>query len=357
MFVFTADNHVNLRGLRPEIPLEDTLRPLNDIVQYCLLNKLPLVLGGDLYDTNNPPARLVARVNEILARMNHQGLEVWAIQGNHDKDPETPWATIAPGVKWLNERMATIGGLEVYGLDFAPASTIAPKISAMPACDVVVIHQALRQGLKFEDAWNCDLDWFDPEKVKNVLAGDLHMAKRPLWSTKHDVFATYPGTPYMTTVEEDPCPTFILVKGMTPEGFLDFERLPLWCRPFFDVTADNAGAVEGFAEGLSLDPKPIVLLRYPVDCPGVLKAANTFLKDTFLIEKPLPAKGGFVTSRKLIAEAREGLTLQKVVNERTKDDVGLHALLSDLVACKDKECAASTIASHRQISLAPQGTP
>jgi len=352
MFVFSADNHVNLRGLRPEIPMDDTIQPLKEIVEYCLQENLPLVLGGDLYDTNNPPARLVARVNEILSRMHSKGLCVWAIQGNHDKDPETPWATIAPGVNWLNGRTETIGGLRVHGIDFAPASILAPKIAQMPACDIVVIHQALRQGLKFEDAWNCDLDWFDPQKVKNVLAGDLHMVKKALWSTKHEVFGTYPGTPYMTTVDEDPSPTFMLIKGLTPDGFMSFDRLPLKHRPFHDLTLDTAEALQLFAAGLPRDPKPLIVLRFPVDCPEVLKAASALLKDTFLIEKPLPARGGFSTRRNLVMEAREGLTLTALVNERASADAGLKSLLLDLVSCRDRESVASTLASHRQAALA-----
>lgn len=268
MFVFTADNHINLRGLRPEIPLEDTIQPLRETVEYCLAQKLPLVLGGDLYDTNNPPARLVARVNEIMARMERNGLPVWAIQGNHDKDPETPWGVISPGVQWLDGKTVTIGGLSVHGLDFAPASIIAPRISALPKVDVVVIHQALRQGLGFEDAWNCDLDWFDPLKTKNVLAGDLHRVLKPLLSTTGDVTGWYPGTPYMTTIDESPFPTFMVIKGVLPSGFLDIQRLPLKHRPFHDITADSEDALHAALQGVSLDQRPIIVLRAPSDASG-----------------------------------------------------------------------------------------
>ena len=348
MFAFTADNHINLRGLRSEIPLEDTIQPLRETVEYCLAHKLPLVLGGDLYDTNNPPARLVARVNEILARMERNGLQVWAIQGNHDKDPETPWGVVSPGVQWLDGKTVTIGGLQVHGLDFAPASIVGPRISGLPKCDIVVIHQALRQGLGFDDAWNCDLDWFDPLKVKNVLAGDLHRVLTPLSSTKGDVMGWYPGTPYMTTIDENPFPSFMVIKGLQPSGFLEYERVPLKHRSFHDITAGSEADLHAALQGIDIPGRPIVVLRYPADAQEVPALAKKVLKEAYIIEKPLPSKGsGFSTSRNLVAEVREGLTLAKVIREKTPGDPGLQSLLLDLSACRDKECLASTLASHR----------
>ena len=97
-FVFVADSHVALRGIRPEVPGIDTLIPLQVSVDYALAHGLPWVHGGDLYDKNLPPSRLTAAVEDIFVPAIQKGLQAYVVQGNHDRDPEFPWACHARGV-------------------------------------------------------------------------------------------------------------------------------------------------------------------------------------------------------------------------------------------------------------------
>lgn len=323
-FAFIADSHCALRGMRSEIPLEDTLQPLRAAVAHCLLKSLPLVIGGDLYDTNAPPARLVFQVNKILGQLREKHLPIYLIQGNHDKDPETPWGSLVEGVQHIHQQLVDIGGLKVYGLDFAPATHITQQIQQIPKCDVLVLHQALKQGLGFEGAWNCDLDWVNPELCADVLLGDLHNAREELFSTDKKVRGLYPGVQYMTTVDAPRDPSFIVVTGKTG-GHLDYQRVALPCRPFYTVELQKNQDVGDFVEHLKAQAsevpvRAIVHVKYPADARELFAALKTALEGTVIfIETPLPAQGGFSASRNLVLKVQKGITLPALVEQRTKD--------------------------------------
>lgn len=350
-FAFIADSHVALRGLRPEIPSSDTLRPLEAAVSFCRAKNCPLVIGGDLYDTNLPPARLVAKVNEIL-----RGLEVYLIQGNHDRDPETPWGALVPEVRHIHRQLRTIGGLSVYGLDFAPSNACAAGILDVKKCDVLVMHQALSQGLGFDGAWNMDLDWVKPEVTKNVLIGDLHCVREELWSSTKEVRALYPGSQYMTTVVDHHDPMFIFVKGVGLDGFLEYQRIPLPARPFVEVTLKAPESIQDtitFLEDQKFTEKPILHVAYPAEDCGLFAGLKEALKDTvYYIERPEASMNRGVR-RTFAVQAMRGVTLSGLIDSKLKTDAdeGFKVLMRDLAACASRDQISQTITKFREESL------
>lgn len=351
MFSFIADSHVALRGLRPEIPSTDTLRPLEAAVAFCKSKNCPLVIGGDLYDTNLPQARLVAKVNEILS-----GIDVFLIQGNHDRDPETPWGALVKGVRHIHRQLVTIGGLKVYGLDFAPSNACAAGILDVQKCDVLVMHQALSQGLGFDGAWNMDLNWVKPEITKNVLIGDLHCVRDELWSKDKQVRALYPGSQYMTSVVDHQDPMFIFVKGMGADGFLDYQRIPLPVRPFLDIELRDPSSIQGaleLFESKAFVEKPILHVGYPAGDPGIFAGLKEALKDrAFFIERPeVSLNGG--ARRTFAVQATKGVTLSGLIDSKLKNDPdeGFKTFMRDLAACASRDQISTTISRFREESL------
>lgn len=351
MFTFIADSHVALRGLRPEIPYQDTLRPLEAVANFCRSKNCPLVIGGDLYDTNLPPARLVSRVNDIL-----DGLETYVIQGNHDRDPEIPWGSLVKSARHIHRQCLNIGGLQVYGLDFAPSNVCAAGILDVKKCDVLIMHQAVAQGLGFEGAWNMDLNWVKPEITKNVLLGDLHCVREELWSNERSVRGLYTGSQYMTSVVDPQDPMFILVKGMGPDGFLDYQRIPLPARPFKDVELKDPLSVQQFMEvfeGTAFPEKPILHVTYPAEDCGIFTALKEALKDrAYLIERPEASLNRGIR-RTFAVQATKGVTLAGLIDQKLKTDPdeGFKVFMRDLAACASRDQVSQTITKFREESL------
>lgn len=349
MFAFIADSHVNTRGMRPEIPMEDTLLPLQAVARFCIDNRCPLIMGGDLYDVNTPQSHLVYEVNGILTEILQHGNQVYTIQGNHDKTPKHPWASHARGVQHVHGKLFTIGSLRLYGLDFAPASVLAPQLQQIPECDVLILHQALHQGLKFQDAWNCDLDWIDPLRVRDVLIGDLHRVFEELWSTDGKVRALYSGSQYMTAITETHDPSFLVVTGKTGDHLM-YRREPLPHRRFIDVTLTTPGDLQVLLQGLDTNGKPVINVHFPQGDRGIISELKKAVGDrVFLIETPEAASTDVSTSRHLRYSAKEGVTLAGVAMERLKDskDPYLPAFVRDLVGCRTMEALREVVAIHR----------
>jgi hypothetical protein len=331
--------------------MEDTLQPLAEVVETCRAAGMPLVIGGDLYDVNNPPARLVYKVTEILNRME---APIYLIQGNHDKDPETPWGSLAPKVQHIHGKTVVLpDGLRIHGLDFAPASIITPQIAAIPECDILILHQALKQGLGFEGAWNCDLDWVPSSKTRNVLIGDLHRVYDPLWSTDGGVLGVYPGSQYMTSVDESPEPKFLVVDGLDPNGFMRYQRVPLKHRPFRTLEITSQATVDNFLQDTDLGGRPIVHLKYSTEFRELAGVLRRKLEDfAYIVETPVASKETFSAQRKHVLEAKQ-VTLGGLINERygSDPDKPFRELAGDLAGARSVEDVRALLTKHRDTMI------
>ncbi len=138
----------------------------------------PILIAGDLFDTADPDSDLIKYCRLELDRAHEAGVEVYAIQGNHDKRP-TPWYdAISPHCRHIGSgEPVMIGGLNVVAYDYCLRPEIEAKMAALTASavrpDLLVLHQAARQALKFDGAWNFDLDWV-PDGIPLVIMADIH---------------------------------------------------------------------------------------------------------------------------------------------------------------------------------------
>lgn len=329
-FAFIADSHINSRGIRSEIGFADSIYALAQAVEYCLEQEIPLVIGGDLFHRARPESWLLDKANTVLRRMP-QG-SVWAIQGNHDIDPEFPWFSHCQ-VGHLDQRTVEIGGYQVYGLDYAPSQKTAERLLNVPEVDILVCHQALKQGLGFEQAWNMDLNWVQPQKVRYLLMGDLHRVYQTLRSDDDQVTALYSGVQYATKADEVGQHSLIRVFDR-PEDFpqdLPFSRIPLRERPMMRLSIENEEQfnqvipqIEDFVQqdDQTLPQElrqPILILRYYKDIDGIEHLVRELCQGrTIFISDALPARSSFNLSHSLI-QVEEGLTVGKAVQRRANN--------------------------------------
>lgn len=358
-FIFIADSHVDVHGIRQDVPKDDTLIPLQFALDYACAKGKPVVHGGDLYDRNLPPSWLTAAVESMLAAAAKH-VPVYVIQGNHDKDPAFPWACHAQGVRWLDPLRGAptdVGGYGVVGLDFRPAAQISAELANIPPCDVLVLHQALRQGLGFDGAWNCDLDWVSPGKCGFVLLGDLHGVADELAAHDRKVRAIYSLSQYHTDLGSTHVPGFVDVGPRLADGRPSYTRVAVPVRRTHDLSVmvpeDLPEAIvrlralqappEGLPEALW---KPVIHLRHPAGM--LVDALLSHLKDRAYVIETAIATGSStvvgVPSQRETAVTFSSL-LQAMPPERLPATVRAFAL--DLSQARTADDVRGVIAAYK----------
>lgn len=357
-FVVIGDSHIVSDFENSKLTnAHDSLFALTQAVDYCLEHHLPLVLAGDLYDRNMVHSRMLKRVALILNRLHADGLGLYGIQGNHDKDPEFPWFAHCDGAIQLGPSPVLVGGHRLAGLDFAPSADIGERLEHVQPCDGLVLHQAARQGLGFEDAWNFDLDWIG-DHTSCVWMGDLHKVYKELWSSDKRVRAVYTGSQYMTRVEESSTPSFIRVGPVDTHP--TYERIPLQHRPIHQFVVDDDASFEQMIEQVSeivldVDPRlpeavrtPGLIVTYYADMPGVTDVLNELTTGgkARVYEKMLPSRQqSFATWGKTAGDS-ESVTLEKLVAESTEGQ--LQAFMFDLARCQSVDAIRDTLEAWKK---------
>lgn len=209
------------------------------LVDMAIELHLPLVLVGDIFDSVKPPTYLWAVFRHQMDRCQEEMVPVYAIQGNHDKQTGTPfYVGLHDHVKHVGDgEMFYIGDLRCVGLDYSLRGKVeeffAELSQADPKPDVMFLHQAAKQALRFEGASNCDLDQV-PEGIPLIVMGDIHKE----WS-----YTIRPGqVAYYTGAS---CAQEITQRGpkscMCVYDDLTIERMPLPYREIgrFRVTAEH----------------------------------------------------------------------------------------------------------------------
>ena len=266
---------------------------------------LPLVLVGDIWDSVKPPSSMLKFFRQQVDRCQQECVAVYAIQGNHDKQV-VPWYVAAHDhVTHLGDGTPhTIGGVNCVGFDYALKDTIQRQLTELgtgPLPQCLLLHQACRQALGFENAWNCDLEWV-PEGVPLVVMGDIHIE----WEKEFRAgcWAYYTSVSHARDISQRGPKTCLLVNDD-----LTVERLPIFSRQigaFRCTAADQVAAAEAWLQQALATPAalpPAVWLYETVDmaaeCGRVaaewgdraIVVRESLDLDTFTIDPDAPAGG------------------------------------------------------------------
>lgn len=302
-FIASGDQHLDdLIWRRHRNITGDAALAFRQLVQAAIDLKVPLVLVGDLFDTTDPPSHLVRLVREEFERCAQAGIEVFAMQGNHDKRPNEPWYTaISSNVRHIGDgEQHLIGGIRCIGLDYAVKDVICEQLSGLrdridngiPAPQILFLHQACRQALRFEGAWNCDLDWVHPS-IPLVVMGDIHAQHN--FELAGGGKALYTGATHPRSLDEICGKGFVAV-----HDDLTVERLPLAGRFFGKVVwaepaEVNLELVLADLRSVGAHPLPPVLwLRYSPECMAdaqrLAEEVQRLRVETIIVDEPLSAR-------------------------------------------------------------------
>jgi len=174
-FVFCADLHLadGAWASRPEI-FGDSYYSFEQIVDFCLQARLPMVVGGDVLDVKKNWARPISVLCGQMDRMAAAQLPVYFIQGQHELDRVMPWMCVHPWPQHVNKKLFEIDGLKLYGLDWLPRGEIQTAFAEVPPdTDVLVTHQVWQNFMKNIGRPECAIS--DVHHVRNVLSGDFHI--------------------------------------------------------------------------------------------------------------------------------------------------------------------------------------
>lgn len=292
VFVFCADLHLadGAWTSRPAI-YGDSYYSLTQIIDYCVEQALPLVIGGDVLDVKKNSARPVQQLCAQMARMQTANLPVYYIQGQHELDRYVTWLSVHPWPTNVNKTQFSIGGLKLYGIDWLPRGEIQEAFKAVPPdTDLLICHQVWKDLMKNVGRPECNLA--DVHHVKYVLSGDFHVTTIEQNVNAHGELTQLisPGSTCMQDISESPQKYFYVmhadVSSITPVRHeLKTRRMRLYTITDTESLDDlcAGGFLRDIQEMLGdLPPeinKPLVRVKFDKKIPDAYIRINTAIGD------------------------------------------------------------------------------
>jgi len=285
---------------------------------------VPAVIVGDLFDVAKPPPELVRFHRICMDKCQEAGTKVFFLQGNHDKQPGSGWA--AATHEWPtyigDGKPFDLNGVQATGLDYATIDEIEPKVRAVTT-PLLFLHQAVRQALGFDNAWNCDLDWVPP-CVKLTVLGDIH--KPYDMQTADGRPACYTGSGHARDIDQTVPKSVVVINDdltYTRHPIPSREIAKFRCTSVTDIEAANAWQKSAqIVEGL----KPLLWLAHTSELAAEIAALKTICSNEGRV---------LVTTERIISDEPVSPTVQDALDD---DDVSAQDQLRRIVDPeKDKE--------------------
>jgi hypothetical protein len=253
LFVFCADLHLEdgAWSSRPAI-YGDAYYSFEQIIDYCIANKLPLIMGGDILEKKQNLARPIAKLCDGLTQMQEALVPAYYIQGNHEYDRNAPWLSVHSWPMHLHKKCLPFGSIDgprVYGLDWLPRGEIQEEFKQVPAdTDILITHQVWKDFMGNVGRTECELT--DVHHVNVVLAGDFHVTKTIESVNAHGqpIRMLSPGSTAMQDIGETP-EKFFFVISKAENGEIVFEPKALNTRPFLKYTAETQDDLDELCSG------------------------------------------------------------------------------------------------------------
>lgn len=297
LFVFAADTHLEdgAWSTRPGI-YGDAYYSFEQIIDYCIEHRLPLILGGDVLEKKSNSARPIAKLCAGLTQMQNEELEVFYIQGNHEYDRNSPWLSVHPWPTHLHNHSAprNIRGAQVYGLDWLPRGDIQTALAAVPSnTDILITHQVWKDFMGNLGRTDCELT--DVHHVQTILNGDFHVTKT-VESTNAQgkpVKMLSPGSTCMQDMSESSEKFFFVIGRIPTTGEIVFTPIPLRTRRFLNYVVKDQDTLDALCAGQLLKDinaqlddtlpahinKPLVRVKFDKNLPDAYLRLLTAVAD------------------------------------------------------------------------------
>lgn len=251
LFVFCADLHLEdgAWSSRPGI-YGDAYYSFEQTVDYCIEHDLPLILGGDVLEKKSNSSRPIAKLFEGLTRMQHRGVPVYYIQGNHEYDRNAPWLSAHAWPIYMHEASFDINGAKVAGFDWLPRGDIQEAFTRVPQnTDILITHQVWKDFMGNLGRTDCELT--DVHHVQTVLAGDFHVTKT-VESTNAQgkpIKMLSPGSTCMQDMSESPDKFFFVIGRIPTTREFVFTPVQLRTRRFLNYTVKDQDTLDSLCSG------------------------------------------------------------------------------------------------------------
>jgi hypothetical protein len=295
LFVFAADTHLEdgAWSTRPGI-YGDAYYSFEQTVDYCIEHDLPLILGGDVLEKKSNSARPIAKLFEGLTRMQHRGVPVYYIQGNHEYDRNAPWLSAHVWPIHMHEASFDINGAKVCGFDWLPRGDIQEAFTRVPQnTDILITHQVWKDFMGNLGRTDCELT--DVHHVQTVLAGDFHVTKTVTSVNAQGKTVTMlsPGSTCMQDMSESPEKSVFVIGRVPTTGEIVFTPIHLRTRRFLNYVVKDQDTLDSLCAGqlikdinAQLDDtlpahinKPLVRVKFDKNLPDAYLRLLTAVAD------------------------------------------------------------------------------
>lgn len=150
-----GDLHLGCRmyGLvQREQDFYDALDRLLEIAKSEAVNAV--VITGDTFDSPKPPAHAVFKLQDFVKSLKANGIEVMAIEGNHDKTLDDYWIKICGITTLDNMSTLSVGGTNIIGFNYDKPEEVLKKLEVLSTAvdesktskpHIVVLHCGLEE--------------------------------------------------------------------------------------------------------------------------------------------------------------------------------------------------------------------
>ncbi len=299
LFVFCADLHLEDGAWSSKSAIYgDAYYSFDQIIEYCIAHKLPLILGGDILERKQNQARPISKLCRGLSRMQHAQLNVYYIQGNHEYDRNAPWLSVHPWPIHLHDAGVMFGDFSVWGLDWLPKGEIqeALKTRVPEDTDILITHQVWKDFMGNVGRTECELT--DVHHVQVVLSGDFHVTKvvEGVNAQGKPIRMLSPGSTSMQDMSEDVQKAFFVIcenagqiffaprplntRGAKTYVVKDIDTLDALCAGGF---ATDIAQMVSHAQDYGYHPdihKPLVKVKFDKLLPDAFMRVTTAIGDS-----------------------------------------------------------------------------
>lgn len=261
----------------------DSYHSLNQIVDYCLAYKVPLLAAGDLFDKPSPDSTSVHEAIKAMDRMQKANLKTYFTEGQHEDTRSYPWLGLHPWPIHADKKVFDLNGYKLIGLDYVKPHNLKAALQVAIGSNIFMCHQVWRNFMG--DHLNSDgsLEFIQIQGGL-IVTGDYHkhvqLSVVSQLGSKPNIVLS-PGSTCMQSIDEPPEKFVYLLYDD-----LSYDSLPLNTRSVYYRDVLTVEALNDLVSGIDKDwllptknvpeniQKPILAVRFDPDIPDVYIQLN-----------------------------------------------------------------------------------